>query len=72
MTHRFLSIWGEGRRGTRRTRRPAAATDAADAESGSQGRNRDAELRALKVMAQRGLMSPEEYDRRRAAVLRGD
>ena len=72
MTHRFRSIWGEGRRGTRRKRRPAAANGTADEESGFQGRDRDAELRALKVMAQRGLMSPEEYDRRRAAILRGD
>ena len=73
MTHRFVSIWGEGRRHRRRrTARPAAATGSADAESGCEGRNRDAALRALKAMLERGLMSREEHDRRRAAILRDD
>ncbi|HYE50878.1 MAG TPA: SHOCT domain-containing protein [Azospirillaceae bacterium] len=55
--------------------RPAAAAATADSESGSEGLAGDADRRrslaALKAMLDRGLMTPEEYERRRRAVESG-
>ncbi len=53
------------------TRRPAAAALVTDAESGNDGAGLNRDLFALKVMADRGLIPPDEYERRRAEMLSG-
>ena len=51
--------------------RPAITSPATDAESGDDGTDVSADLRALKVMLDRGLMTQKEYDDRRSALLAG-
>ncbi|HEV7372844.1 SHOCT domain-containing protein [Arenibaculum sp.] len=52
--------------------RPGASTAQTDAESGNDGSDSARRgLRALDVMRDRGLISREEYDQRRAALLGG-
>lgn len=52
--------------------RPGASTARTDAESGEDGADSARRgLRALDVMRDRGLISREEYDQRRAALLGG-
>ncbi len=70
MGKRFVSVWGEGP-AVRVAGRPAAASMAADSESGTDGAGVEADLRALRVMRERGLISAEEHERRRAELLGG-
>lgn len=51
--------------------RPGAAPAATDGESGAEDGGIDQDLRALKVMLDRGLISRADYDRRRAELLAG-
>jgi hypothetical protein len=51
--------------------RPAAAQAATDAESGIEPSDGEAELRALEVMHQRGLIDEETYRERRRALKGG-
>lgn len=60
----------EPERGGEPQRRPGASTGRTDAESGDDGRDSTRRgLRALDVMRDRGLISRQEYDQRRAALL---
>lgn len=68
MTGKFTSIWGKDRK-PRLFARPAAASGFADTESGNEGDNRDAELRALDVMFERGLIDEATYRTRRGEIL---
>ena len=68
MARKFTSIWGQDRK-PRLFARPAAASGVADTESGDEGDNRSAELRALDVMRQRGLIDEATYQSRRAEIL---
>ncbi len=49
--------------------RPGAAMAMTDAESGEEGAGPERDLYALKVMRDRGLISQDDYDRRRAEIL---
>lgn len=80
MAQRFTPVWREAKSGRTDTgrpevrragSRPGAAGAAADAESGSEAatETRRQALFALKVMRERGHMTQEDYDRRRAAIL---
>ena len=71
MAGKFTSIWGKDRR-PRLFARPAAASGFADTESGNEGDNRDAELRALDVMFERGLIDEATYQTRRAEILEAE
>ncbi len=66
MPKRFKAIWGE-KRPAKTLGRPAASAEA-DSESGDEGAGRDKDLYALEVMRQRGLISEEEYQRRKASL----
>ncbi len=66
MPKRFKPIWGD-KRPPRSLGRPAASAEA-DSESGDEGAGRDRDLYALDVMRQRGLISEEEYERRKAQI----
>ena len=66
MPKRFKAIWGE-KRPPKTLGRPAASAEA-DSESGNEGAGRDKDLYALEVMRERGLISEEEYARRKAAL----
>ena len=67
MAGRFKSIWNE-KGPARPAARPAAAGAAADAESGTEGGDTTrSALRALRIMLDRGLMTPQEYEERRRA-----
>ena len=70
MPKRFASIWGD-KTPTESRSRPTASADA-DSESGTAGDNEAEDRRkalfALKAMRDRGLISAEEYERRRAAL----
>lgn len=69
MTGKRITV-GRGSRKTRFGTRPAAAGAEADAESGVEGTDSvERDLRALKVMFDRGLMSRAEYEERRAALM---
>lgn len=50
--------------------RPAAAMATTDAESGTDEDSLARSIRALDVMRERGLIDPETYDARRAALER--
>lgn len=56
-------------------RRPGAAAMATDDESGTEGADAAADaarsLRALQVMRDRGLITPEEFEARRRALAGG-
>ncbi len=67
MANKFTSVWGKDRK-PRLFARPAAASGHADTESGNEGDNREAELRALDVMRQRGLIDEATYQARRAEI----
>lgn len=69
MPKRFKSLWGD-KCPPKSLGRPAASAEA-DSESGDEGAGRDKDLYALNVMRERGLISEEEYERRKSA-LRGD
>ena len=71
MAGKFTSVWGKDRK-PRLFARPAAASGFADTESGNEGDNREAELRALDVMRQRGLIDEATYQSRRAEILNAD
>ena len=66
MPKRFKPIWGD-KRPPKSLGRPAASAEA-DSESGVEGAGRDKDLYALDVMRKRGLISEEEYARRRAKI----
>lgn len=67
MPKRFKPIWG-GKRPPRTLGRPAASAEA-DSESGDEGANgRDKDLYALDVMRERGLISEEEFQRRKDQI----
>ena len=66
MPRRFKAIRGE-RRPPRTLGRPAASAEA-DSESGDDGAGRDKDLYALEVMRKRGLISDEDYARRKAKI----
>ena len=68
MAGKFTSVWGKDRK-PRLYTRPAAASGFADTESGNEGDNREAELRALEVMHRRGLIDEATYRARRAEIL---
>lgn len=69
MPKRFKAIWGE-KRPPKSLGRPAASAEA-DSESGNEGAGREKDLYALKVMRERGLISEEDYRRRRAKIEAG-
>ena len=71
MAGKFTSVWGKERK-PRLFARPAAASGFADTESGNEGDNREAELRALDVMRRRGLIDEGTYQSRRAEILGTD
>ena len=67
MPKRFKPIWGD-KRPPRSLGRPAASAET-DSESGDEGvAGRDKELYALNVMRERGLISEEEYQRRKDQI----
>ncbi len=66
MAKRFKAIWRE-KRPAKSLGRPAASAEA-DSESGVEGAGRDKDLYALDVMRKRGLISEEEYARRKAKI----
>ena len=66
MPKRFKAIWGE-KRPPKSLGRPAASAET-DSESGDEGAGRDKDLYALKVMRERGLISEEDYERRKAKI----
>lgn len=66
MPKRFKSLWGD-KRPPKSLGRPAASAEA-DSESGNEGAGRDKDLYALDVMRKRGLISEEEYERRKAQM----
>ena len=66
MPKRFKSLWGD-KRPPKSLGRPAASAEA-DSESGNEGAGRDKDLYALNVMRERGLISEEEYARRKAQI----
>ena len=66
MPKRFKAIWGE-KRPPKTLGRPAASAEA-DSESGDEGAARDKDLYALEVMRERGLISEEDYRRRKARL----
>lgn len=67
---RKLTTVGRDGRPVRLGSRPAAAGAETDAESGAEGVDSvERDLRALKVMFDRGLMSRKEYEERRAALM---
>jgi hypothetical protein len=69
--NRFTSVWGE-ERAKKPSSRPAVASAAADSESGTEGGDSTRQsLRALKVMHDRGLMTDQEYEIRKAEILAG-
>ena len=49
--------------------RTGAATAAADAESGTEPEDVRRDLHALKVLLDRGLIAPEDYDARRKELI---
>ncbi len=69
MPRRFKAIWGE-KRPPKSLGRPAASAET-DSESGDEGAGRDKDLYALKVMRERGLISEEDYERRKARIEAG-
>lgn len=67
MAKRLKSHWGD-KRPPKTLGRPAASAEA-DSESGDEGAgNGDKDLYALDVMRKRGLISEEDYQRRRARI----
>ena len=68
MAGKFTSVWGKDRK-PRLFARPAAASGFTDTESGDEGDNREAELRALDVMLRRGLIDEATYQSRRTEIL---
>ena len=70
MPKRFKAIWGE-KRSPKTLGRPAASAEA-DSESGDEGAGRDKDLYALDVMRERGLISEEDYRRRKAKIEASD
>lgn len=67
MPKRFKALWG-GKRPPKTRGRPAASAEA-DSESGNEGAgSSDKDLYALDVMRERGLISEQDYRRRRAAL----
>ena len=67
MPKRFKSPWGD-KRPSKTLGRPAASAEA-DSESGDEGAGGgDKELYALDVMRKRGLISEEDYLRRKDAL----
>jgi hypothetical protein len=72
MAGKFKSIWNERkavRAAARPIARPAVAGAAVDAECGTEGGDTTrSALRALKIMLDRGLIDPREYDERRRAL----
>ena len=66
MPKRFKPIWGD-KRPPKSLGRPAASAEA-DSESGDDGAGRDKDLYALDVMRKRGLISEQEYLRRKAKI----
>jgi hypothetical protein len=69
---RKLTTVGRDGRPVRLGPRPAAAGAETDAESGAEGIDSvERDLRALKAMFDRGLMSRKEYEERRAALMPG-
>ena len=75
MATKFTSIWNEKKPvagASASGGRAAAASASADSESGIEGRDSAARsLRALKVMLDRGLMTQDEYDQKKLAILSG-
>ncbi|HYD32352.1 MAG TPA: hypothetical protein VEB64_16030 [Azospirillaceae bacterium] len=71
MTRKFTPVWGDDSSVVRAGTRPAAAGADTDAESAKANESRHQALFALKVMLDRGLIPPGEYERRRAAILAG-
>jgi hypothetical protein len=70
MPKRFRSPWGD-KRPPKTLGRPAASAEA-DSESGDEGADGgDKDLYALDVMRKRGLISEEDYRRRRAKIEAG-
>lgn len=70
MPKRFKPICGD-KRSPGTLGRPAASAEA-DSESGDEGAaGRDKDLYALNVMRERGLISEEEYERRKAQINAG-
>ena len=53
-------------------KRPGAAQTETDSESGNAGDSRRRSLFALDAMLKRGLISPEDYDRRKQAIEAGE
>jgi hypothetical protein len=68
---RKLTAFRTGVSGSKLYTRPAAASGMTDSESGVDPGTTEQDLYALKVMCDRGLMSREEYERRRAEILTG-
>ena len=66
MPKRFRPIWGKDKP-ARTLGRPAASAET-DSESGNEGVDRAKDLHALEVMRDRGLISEEEYRRRKAKI----
>jgi len=54
------------------SKRPGAAQAETDSESGNEGDSRRRSLFALDAMLKRGLISPEDYARRRKAIESGE
>ena len=69
MARRFKAIWGE-KRPPRTLGRPAASAEA-DSESGNEGADPAKDRYALNVMRDRGLISEDEYQRRKAKIAAG-
>ncbi len=70
---RFKSVWADARPQYRLRRSSSAAANAeADAESACLPDSTRQSLRALAIMRDRGHLSVEEFDRRRAALLASD
>lgn len=67
MPKRIRPIWGDEK--PAKTLGSPAASAETDSESGNEGAGRDKDLYALEVMRDRGLISEETYERRKAALL---
>lgn len=68
MADRFKPVWAGETQKPRRPQ-PAAASSTTDAESGAEQATAGQELRALQAMRDRGHLSEEDHERRRAAIL---
>lgn len=66
MPKRFKAPWG-GKRPPKTLGRPAASAEA-DSETGNEGGGVEKDLYALDVMRERGLISEEDYRRRKAQI----